>query len=136
MVQVRNDLINQKFGALVVIDRADDYISSNGTHYDKWKCQCECGNVIEARGSSLRSGHTKSCGCLQKRVVSKLLSEINKKYNDYEVQEDYVIMYTTKGEPFFVDLDDFWRVRDCCWSKNKDGYLKGWINKKEYRFID
>lgn len=130
MVKVREDLIGQSFGALVVVGRADDYISANGTHYDKWKCQCECGNIIETRGSSLRGGHTKSCGCLQKRIAGKISSKVNKKYNDYEIQEDYVIMYTTKGEPFFIDIEDFWKVKDYCWCKNKDGYLRGWINKK------
>ena len=51
-----------------------------------------------------------------------------KKYNDYEVQEDYVIMYTTKGEPFFVDLEDFWKVKDICWAKGKYGHLLGQDN--------
>jgi hypothetical protein len=30
-----------------------------------WLCQCVCGNKIETRGSSLRNGHSKSCGCLK-----------------------------------------------------------------------
>jgi len=29
-----------------------------------WKCQCECSKVVDVWGSSLRSGHTQSCGCL------------------------------------------------------------------------
>jgi hypothetical protein len=29
-----------------------------------WTCRCECGNSILVRGSCLRSGHTKSCGCI------------------------------------------------------------------------
>lgn len=66
----------------------------------------------------------------KKRIAGKISSKVNKKYNDYEIQEDYVIMYTTKGEPFYVDLEDFWKVKDYCWCKNKDGYLRGWINKK------
>lgn len=31
-----------------------------------WKCQCDCGNIIIARGADLRRGHTQSCGCYQK----------------------------------------------------------------------
>lgn len=44
------------------------------TEYDhsnkKWKCKCDCGNTTSVRGYSLRSGMTKSCGCLQKERTS------------------------------------------------------------------
>ena len=30
----------------------------------KWLFECECGNTIIARGASIASGRTKSCGCL------------------------------------------------------------------------
>lgn len=47
-----------------------------------------------------------------------------KKTNDYEVQEDYVIMYTSKGEMFLVDLEDFERVRKYCWHFDCRGYVR------------
>ena len=37
-----------------------------------WKCKCFCGNEIEAQGGNLRTGNTKSCGCLVKEACSKL----------------------------------------------------------------
>lgn len=46
------------------------------------------------------------------------------KANDYEVQEDYVIMYTSKGEMFLIDLEDFEKVRKYCWHFNKQGYVR------------
>lgn len=33
------------------------------------RCICECGNECEVESGNLRSGHTKSCGCLQLEVV-------------------------------------------------------------------
>ena len=30
-----------------------------------WLCQCDCGKMVVANGSSLRRGHTQSCGCLR-----------------------------------------------------------------------
>lgn len=59
-------LVGQKFNRLTVIARE---IKNNKT---MWKCQCECGNIIVVRGDSLKSGHTKSCGCLQKEKVAQL----------------------------------------------------------------
>lgn len=31
-----------------------------------WLCKCDCGNEIATLAGSLRSGETRSCGCLQK----------------------------------------------------------------------
>lgn len=36
----------------------------------KWLCLCECGNKVEVITGQLVSGHTKSCGCLQKEATS------------------------------------------------------------------
>ncbi len=52
----------------------------------------------------------------------------NKKYNDFVVCKDYVILYTYKNEPFFVDLDDFSKIYQYCWHKNDNGYLCTTIN--------
>jgi hypothetical protein len=51
-----------RFGKLLVIDvseKRDDY----GQIY--WNCLCECGNSCVVRGTSLRNGHTVSCGCVK-----------------------------------------------------------------------
>jgi len=42
---------------------------------DRWKCRCECGNITTPKGVNIRSGSTKSCGCLQKETVSKMFSK-------------------------------------------------------------
>lgn len=33
-----------------------------------WLCECDCGNTIVLRGSSLRSGNNRSCGCFRREV--------------------------------------------------------------------
>ena len=58
------DLTGQRFGKLMVVSRADDYIKPNGNKIIQWRCVCDCGNEVVVRGEYLRSGHTKSCGCL------------------------------------------------------------------------
>ena len=58
------DLTGQRFGKLMVVSRADDYIKPNGNKIIQWRCVCDCGNEVVVRGEYLRSGDTKSCGCL------------------------------------------------------------------------
>lgn len=53
------DLINQRFGRLLVLSIGDRI----GRMY-KWNCQCDCGNTVSVYGGNLRMGYTKSCGCL------------------------------------------------------------------------
>lgn len=62
----RSNLKGKKFGRLKVDKMI--YIK-NGHIY--WKCKCDCGNDCIVKGYSLKSGNTKSCGCLQKENASK-----------------------------------------------------------------
>lgn len=39
----------------------------------KWKCVCDCGKECVVDGTSLRSGHIRSCGCLHKDAMSAAL---------------------------------------------------------------
>ena len=40
------------------------------------KCQCECGKIFKARKDNIKSGHTKSCGCLSSRAGKNLLNQV------------------------------------------------------------
>lgn len=53
------DLAGQQFNRLTVIERAG-YRGKNIV----WLCRCECGNQTKVTGTHLKTGHTKSCGCL------------------------------------------------------------------------
>lgn len=57
------DLSGQRFGKLVAIENVG---KQNGRE-SLWKCQCECGKIIVVSIGHLRSGHTKSCGCLKNK---------------------------------------------------------------------
>ncbi len=60
------DLTGQRFGRLVVIERAENDKSGNV----RWVCRCDCGKTITTNGWSLRNGATKSCGCLRRTAVT------------------------------------------------------------------
>lgn len=55
------DIVGRRFGRLVVIRKTN--IRSQSRHI-KWSCICDCGNEISIISSSLKSGNTQSCGCL------------------------------------------------------------------------
>lgn len=55
----RIDLTGEKFGCLTPIF----YIKGG-----KWHCKCDCGNEVEVDTRNLKSGHTKSCGCLKNKT--------------------------------------------------------------------
>ena len=80
MVQTKEDLTGQVFGRLTVINQAEDYVNPNtGVHTARWNCCCSCGSqkLITVFGTSLKSGNTKSCGCLQKEMTSKAKKKEN-----------------------------------------------------------
>jgi hypothetical protein len=53
------DLTGKKFNRLLVIER-NKTKTGQGTH---WLCKCDCGKTKIINATSLKNGHTKSCGC-------------------------------------------------------------------------
>jgi hypothetical protein len=53
-------MIGETFSRLTVVETA-------GVRNEKrmWKCRCECGSLVVVPTGSLRSGNSKSCGCLK-----------------------------------------------------------------------
>lgn len=63
------DLIGQKFGRLTVLEKSQTK--------RKWICRCDCGNILEAYGYDIKSGHTKSCGCYRREKLKDLYTTHN-----------------------------------------------------------
>lgn len=61
------DITGLTFGILTVIKRAP----RRNTHEQAyWECSCSCGGLAVTTGTRLKSGHTKSCGCLRKDTTT------------------------------------------------------------------
>lgn len=56
------DLTGRKFDRLTVVE----FSGKTKQRKIQWKCLCECGNETIVTADRLRSGGTKSCGCLRK----------------------------------------------------------------------
>lgn len=117
-----NDLTGMKLNKLTVIKR----VENNKRGESQWLCVCDCKsdnkNEVIVVGNKLKSGTTKSCGCLQKEKAVQL-GKSKKKYNTYDLSGEYGIGYTFKGEEFYFDLEDYDLIKNYCWSMIDLGYI-------------
>jgi hypothetical protein len=70
-------LVGKRFGRLSVISEA----GKQGLDYI-YKCKCDCGNETLVLGTNLRTGNTKSCGCLHREIISCVGTRNIGKYKD------------------------------------------------------
>lgn len=81
------DLTGKQFGKLTVVKRLESRITKEGKKQAQWLCHCACGNDIIAITAKLKSGHTKSCGCLRSENASKHIDLVGKKFGRLTVIE-------------------------------------------------
>lgn len=60
------DITGKKFNRLTVL-RREGRKGSQAT----WRCLCDCGNEVVVVSKDIRTGHTKSCGCLHREEASR-----------------------------------------------------------------
>lgn len=103
------DLTGERFGKLVVLEPTNKREQRSVV----WKCQCDCGNIIECKSIDLTRGHTKSCGCLKSKgelLISKLLTQ-----NDilFEYQKTFHDCLNPEGTNHLY-FDFFLPEYQCC----------------------
>ena len=64
------ELKDQKFGMLTVIKESEKRFAKCRSIL--WECKCECGNTAIVSGTNLKTGNTKSCGCITKERITNL----------------------------------------------------------------
>ena len=64
MYQIKNNLVGQRFGRLLVVEKVKGKTMKNGYEEQTYKCKCDCGKDVVLPYASLTTGNTKSCGCL------------------------------------------------------------------------
>lgn len=133
MVKVREDMtgwIMSEHGVidsrLTVIQQAEDLIDADGTKTAMWLCECSCSehNKVVVKGTYLRNGYTKSCGCIKSERITTYNTENKSKTNTYsnkltDEYGDYYIGWTTNtNKKFYVDADDFDKIKHYCWTEH------------------
>lgn len=86
----KEDLKNNIFGRLKVVEFAGKSKNSR----IQWKCLCDCGNNVIVTSFNLKNSNTKSCGCLQRDMVTKHgLSQCDNRYDYIKFLEERNIGY-------------------------------------------
>jgi 5-methylcytosine-specific restriction endonuclease McrA len=115
------DLTGLKFGRWIVI-KPTGRQSKNGQYY--WLCKCDCGKEKEVIGQSLKTGMSKSCGCLHKdfiktRILPNNLAIKQRIYNYYKKKAK------ERNIEFYLDFDLFVSlIENVCHYCGKKGYNK------------
>jgi hypothetical protein len=60
------DLVGHKYGRLLVVAKSNKRFSGRVC----WLCLCDCGIYKVVRANALRNGITKSCGCLNREIIT------------------------------------------------------------------
>lgn len=82
-----------------------------------WKCECSCKNICYVRGRDLRSGNTKSCGCLNLEMASGRIRKLTVDHsNPAAIRTQKLSPRNTSG------------IRGVC--PTKRGYWKAYIGYK------
>ena len=78
------DITNQKFGELVVLEKAE-----KGYHGKlRWKCRCNnCGKEIEVYGSDLKNNKIHSCGCIDEKKFKQIKKKQSHPMTEKEKRE-------------------------------------------------
>lgn len=145
-----DELTDSKFGKLTVIKRVE-----NKNSRTMWLCLCECGEKTVVSASALKTGNTRSCGCLAKdnpkthgashepwypnwRSMIRRMTNPKDKYHEYYTQElGLELDDDLKNDPwaFYKELGEYpgkgWTVDRI---DNSLGYVKGnlrWATQTE-----
>jgi len=101
-VSRRIDITGKRFGRWTVLSYSGVLAPNRRA---LWDCLCDCGSEKRVNSSDLRRGHSKSCGCLSKEVVSnrskKHDSGLRKLFRGYRASAK------RRGYSFHLDLVTF-----------------------------
>jgi len=150
-LRIMRDTTNSK---LRIVRRVDAIVDSLGHKRKQVLCECECGTTFKVRLSSVKSGYTKSCGCMTSEWrKSAKIGEKNPLWKGENVQYGALHAWVSRNKPkpslceecneappydlanisqeYKRDIDDFeWICRVC--HMTKDGRIEKLIKYKRY----
>lgn len=139
------DLTRKRFGKLKIIERSRNNQSNKIT----WLCKCDCGNIKIICGGDLKSGRTKSCGCLLtthglgyhnlypiwNQIIQRCTNPNDKNYPNYGGRGIIVSKKWLEFSNFLRDMEKDWQpgLSIDRIDNNKSYYKKNcrWVTQKQ-----
>lgn len=147
---IKNETGN-RYGRLVVLE----HVKHPNRREACWRCLCDCGNEHAVRGSSLRTGITKSCGCLSKEMAHKRFKKYGEEWRSRRKPERKnkatfnngickLELYDKKNnviDHFIIDEENYDKIKPYRWGLAAEGYIGARLTKNDnsrtylHRFI-
>ena len=104
----KENLLGQKFNRLSVIAEAEPI---GARRRSAWLCQCDCGNTKVVKADELKSGDTKSCGCLNRENNIERGRKMGQSWTKYHPSETTArrVWRSRYGESD-LSFEDFFRI--------------------------
>jgi hypothetical protein len=64
-------MVGRRFGRLIVLREMLWHRAPNGLTVRRFRVRCDCGTLFTVYGAHLRSGNTRSCGCLKLEILAE-----------------------------------------------------------------
>ena len=144
------DLTNQTFAYLTPIS----YVGQTKDRKALWLCKCKCGNEIIISASNLKTGNSKSCGCLKESAGEMKIREILEQQNiKFETQKtfetcrfistnalarfdfylpEYHILIEYDGIQHFIQRNNWEKLEDV---QKRDNYKTQWCKENNISLI-
>lgn len=114
------DYTGQKIDNFLVVKRGEN----TKDNHAQWWCKCDCQINLPKEKQELILLSSKQLKAIDKNKNGYLYCK-NCLPNKYDLSREYGIGYTSKGEEFYFDLEDFDKIKNYCW----------YITKKKHKYV-
>lgn len=109
------DLTGMTFGHWTVLYAVEN--DKNG--HRQYMCECDCAKRTRRKvlATYLVNGKSTCCGCVKNRPKRN-----KRTVNEYIFHKDYIEGLGNLGKSFYIDYEDYEKVKDLKWTCNSKGY--------------
>lgn len=109
--------IGEEYGMLKIVDYMG--VDAKGANIFKCRCSCKEHNIVISTYTQLKMGRD-NCGCLK---AERRRESMGAK-NTYDLSGEYGVGFTSNGDTFYFDKEDYDIISNYVWHKDKYGYMK------------
>lgn len=130
------DLSGVKFGKLTALYPTEKRSADSSVIW-VCKCSCQAETIVEVSSNHLRTGHTKSCGCMVSKGEEKVATVLSKQNIRFIKQKTFENLKSNNNKHLYFDfyLPDY----NCCIEYDGEQHYgvnyRGWFTKEEQQKI-